>query len=552
MNQKSAFTLVELIVWVTISMLLMVSIGIILSSGIQNILKQEKIISNSQNFWESFQRFYNHFENLEDNYIFSSNSWVLFQATDDFQKIGLAYLWITNQTDNYCPIDSEMPNTKHLSWNFFLPYEEIWEDFLDNYSDILDVKSWAFRVDTINHQIYENDTQIIWWETFGYEFEQWANWTDIRLNNPTGIIQAEWWFFFSDTWNHRVLFYKNSKIYLILDRFDGLKLPTWLAYQSGALYISNTWKWEILKYSSEIWETNPTLNINFSPDSNYGSINRFELSFTGSEFIPNNTLKEDFTFDENHFIQNEDYLQIENDTLKYYFSDFLNSSQLTSNTSIPGCSPSNQYSVNTNSQVEKTQTTCSSTNTWSTYRYTGNNFQNLNSWNDYSIQLDNLTPQITESWVYLAQLDFYNNNTFIYSKIFPYFTQWTEKISDYQNNTLEVFLQNLEYPTGLEISGNILSVNDTLSRQRIEYNLDSRLQTNITNLFDFSAENLEKITFNPVVDEIIENPISEISINYDIVNNYLWMKIDYLHYLNCYNPDEFIKKEIIFWKNLEN
>ncbi len=69
---------------------------------------------------------------------------------------------------------------------------------------------------------------------------------------------------------------------------------------------------------------------------------------------------------------------------------------------------------------------------------------------------------------------------------------------------------------------------------------------------DFSAEWLQNIIFNPLNDEMIQNPISEISLDYDSINNYLWMNIKYFHYLNCYNPDEFIEKEIIFWKNLEN
>lgn len=552
MKNNSAFTLVELIVWVTISMLLMVSVWLILSSWIQNILKQEKIISSNENFSAGFQNMYKNFDWVENNYIFSSQSWALFQSKNYFQKIGFAYFWIIEQNNSYCPGDSQTPKTKHLSWNFFLPYEEIWEDFLNDFWDIQSAQVWNFSIDTLNHQILENGTKIIWGNNFWYEFSQAADALEISLNNPTWAVEAEWGLFFSDTGNHRVLFYKDSKVYLILDRFDGLDQPTGLAYENGSLYISNSGKWEILKYSSIRLSWNPPLEINFSPDRDYGSINRFELSFTGAAFIPDNSLlKDDFSFDENYFFQNEDFLRSQNNILEYYFSNFNSTQVDINNGPIAWCSDDTQYNV-VNSVVEKIETQCTSTGTWSRYTHTWNNSYSLLQTNEYEIHLENISPEITQDGNYLTQVDFYDDNNRRYSKIFPYFTQWTGKISDYRHNSLEVFIENLQYPTGLEISGNILTINDSLERKQYEYEVDSWVLSNTNNMTDFSAEWLQNIIFNPLNDEIIQNPISEISLDYDSINNYLWMNIKYFHYLNCYNPDEFIEKEIIFWKNLEN
>ncbi len=551
MKNNSAFTLVELIVWVTISMLLMVSVWIILSSWIQNILKQEKIISTSENFSAWFQNMYNNFDWVENNYIFYSQSWALFQSKNYFQKIWFWYLWLIEQSDSYCPLDSQINKTQHLSWNYFLPFEEIWEDFLTDFSDIQNAQVWDFTIDTIHHQILENWTKVIWWNNFWHEFSQGSDGSEVSLNNPTGAVEAEWGLFFSDTGNHRVLFYKDSKVYLILDRFDGLQHPTGLAYNSGSLYISNTGKWEILKFSSQIFSQNPPLEINFSPDQDYGSINRFELSLTGSEFISDNSFtEEDFSFDEINFTQKEDFLKTENNILKYYFSDFNSTVVNISNSSIPWCSHNIEYNITNNNEVEKIETICTSSGTWSRYTHTWNNSYNLLQANEYEINLENISPDITQAGNYLTQIDFYDYNTSVYSKTFPYFSQWTGQISDYSQNSLEVFVKNLQYPTGLEISGNILKINDSLERKQYEYELDTWDLSNTINMSDFTAEWLKNIIFNPLSDEIIQNPISNISVNYE--NNYLWMNIEYFHYLNCYNPDEFIKKEIIFWKNLEN
>lgn len=551
MNSKKAFTLVELIVWVSISMVLMVSVWIILSSWVQNILKQEKIISHSQSFWNSIESLYQNFENIEPDYIHSSQSGTLFRAKDFYQKIGLAYLWVTQQTDSYCPADSEIASTNHLSWNFFFPYEEIWEDYLSDFSAIQSAQAWDYRVDTLQHQVFENDTKIMGKNNFWYEFTQGWNPLETGLNNPTGIVEAEGGFFLSDTGNHRVLFYKDDAVYLIADRHDGLDQPSWLAYTGSTLYIANSGKWEILTYSAKQYNSNPNLEIDFSPDKYYGAINRFEVSFTGANFTPDNTLtKNDFNFDETHFIKNEDYFLVENDTLKYYFSDFSSTSADIVNWPISDCTDNTTYRVTSGKTVEKIETSCISTSTGSRNIATWNNSYILTENNQYNIDISNISPQITQEWTYLAQVDFFNDNSLVYSKVFHYFTQSSWIISDYEYNTLEVFIDGLEMPTGLEISGNTLIVNDSINRETYHYDINTKSQISSSNMTGYIQSGLDNIIFNPLSDTIIENPIESVNFNYDSSNNYFWAHIQYYHYLNCYNPDEYISKELIFGKNL--
>lgn len=553
MKKTQAFTLVELIVGVTISMILMVSVWAILSSWVENILKQEKIISNTQNFWESIEQIYENFENIENTYIFSTQSGSLFKSKNYFQKIGFWYLGVINQSDSYCPLESEVTQTQHLSWNFFFPYEEIWEDFLNNFSDISTAESWNYTVDTLSHQVKENGNIIMWKNNFWYDFAQWDDGTNIWLNTPTGIVEAEWWFFLSDTWNHRVLFYKDGKTYLIADRHDGLEQPSWLAYSGSTLYIANSWKWEILTFSAQQYSQNPPLEIQFQPDRDYGSIDRFELIFTWASFNPDiNISKDDFWFDEINFKKNEDYFQLDNNILKYYFSDFNSTRADIVNWPISGCTDGVEYSVDSNSKVQKIETTCTSTATWSRNISTGTNSYTLWQTNQYEITLDNITPNITQEGNYLTKVDFYSENNLVYSKLFPYFTQSTWKISDYDYNTLEVFVDGLKMPTWISISWNWLQINDSLARKIYNYDISTKTQSSDSNMTDFSENGLKNIIFNPLTDIIIENPIKSLNFNYDTNNKYLWAYIQYYHYLNCYNPEEFIEKEMIFWKKLDN
>lgn len=550
---NKAFTLVELIVWITISMLLMVSVGILLSSWVQNILKQEKIISQSTNFWENISQIYKNFENIQWEHIYSSNNGILFRVKQNINTGGFWYLWSVEKTWEYCPIDSELNSTQHLTWKNFIPYEEIWEDFLVDFDNTQTSQVWNIRVDTLNHQILENGIKILWWESYGYTLNSSGNTSDVLLNTPTWIVQAEWGFFLSDTLNHRILFYKDGNVSLVLDHYDGLIEPTWLAYENGTLYIANSWKWEILTYSSRIYTTNPELQISYIPENTYGTFNRIEIWFTWEDSItlswPSSTGS--YSFDENYISQDEDYARIHNNNLQYFFSDFWNSSSLVSNGNIPSCNQWSQYNVTASNRVEKLETSCASSNTGSIIRYTWNTNFSLWNGNKYEININNISPTFSNSGNYLAEVSFYENNTLKNQKVFHYFTQWTGNVSDSENNTLEIFAENLWYPTWLSIDGTNLLVNDSLNRTQHRVHLVNKIVSTHTSLNDFSDNWFEQLEYNPMTDTFLEFPIKNIEIQYNSSNKYLGWKIDYYQFINCYNPDEKIEKSFLFGKNMK-
>ena len=556
MYSKKGFTLVELIVWVTISMLLMVSIWMLVSSGMQNILKQQKIMNKNSLLSTTVGDFYNGFENITQSWwhIYSYNSWAIFKINQNISKWWFAYLWVSAHTNRYCMDDSEFPSLNYLTWKSFIPYEEIWEDIFDNFSDIESqtvTSGSTYIVDTINHQVLEDGIRIVWWDVYGHEINHGSSWLETRLNNPTWITLAEWGFFLSDTLNNRILFYQNWNIYLILDQSDGIFQPTWLFYHNAtnSLYIANSWKWEILKLSSEILSNSPDVHIDFSPINDANSISRIQFEFpdfTGT-LAPIST--SDITSNNiNHWTW---YITINNNIVDFYFSDYRNISQPITNGFIPWCTDSDSYTLNW-STPERHIYTCSSTNTGTHQIHSGNIYQNMLSNSQYQIWINNITSDFSGAGTKLVNITLYNNSTIRYQDTFRYFTQWDGIINNLENTQLSVVITWLWYPTWLNItSANRLEINDFINREQYSYDLNDIATFNTYNLNDFSDINIDNIPFDNSVDTILENPIADININYNSVDKFLSNNITYYQYLNCYNPEEFSKKTIILQKNFD-
>jgi hypothetical protein len=555
MVHNKAFTLVELIVWVTISMLLMTSVWVLVSGGMQNILKQQKIMQKNSLLTTSVSDFYNGFDNisLSGGYIHNNSSGALFKINQNIQKWGFWYFWIISQDNQYCPTDSDLPTLDYLTWKTFIPYEEIDEDIMNTYSGStyqdVSTGSITYKVDTLNHRIYENnwlwDNIIIWWEVFWHEFTGWADWTDVRLNNPTGIVLAEWGFFFSDTLNHRILFYEDWKVSLVLDKNDGLSEPTWLAFDNSnnTLYIANSWKWEILKYSSENISTNPDLEINFSPNQDIINSTQFTLNFSENISSPTHT----WAFS----TWNEDYARIVDGNYEYYFTDYRGDDIIyPAWSSISWCGDNTNYSFSLYTP-KKTITDCTSNQTWSIIEYTWNIGTIFLQDSPYLLNLSNIIWDFSSAWNHLVELEFFNTWTPLYKETFKYFTQWDEEVKNWENMTLSVFANDLQYPTGLEISwwNTQLKINDFISRKEYTYIISDWNRTETKNLNDFNAENFAQFDYSNLTDTILENPISNISVNYN--SNYFSTNVEYYQFINCYNPDEKVKKSLIFSKNLQ-
>lgn len=555
MYSKNAFTLIELVVWVTISMLLMTSVWILVSSGMQNILKQQNILSQNSELTETITDFYNGFNNIstKDWYVFSSHSWVIFKIDQNIKKGWFWYLWISQQTWNYCPLDSDFKDLNYLTWKTFIPYEEIWEDiFLDFWeTENQTIQNWSttFTVNTLEHQVLENDRIIIWWDLFWHEIQNNDSWLLTRLNNPTGIVLAEWWLFLSDTLNNRILFYKDWNINLILDKNDGIKEPTWLAYDDikNILYIANSWKWEILSLSSEKINTNPGLDISFTPHIDINDISRISVNF--KNFIWNISEHNlwDITFEN---INNWDwYIQTQWNTIEYYFTDYRNKISTIQNSYIANCNPSDSYSLNHNTP-ERHIITCTHTNTGTHEVHSWNLLQNFDTREKYWLNIQNISPYFQTANNYLASIELYEDENLIYQDTFKYFTQWDSIVNNLQNNSLSQVITWLWYPTGLSIENQNLKINDFTQRLEYSYDLNDINNYSHRDLNQFSSANINKIPYNKQNDILLGNPLSDIKIDYHEIEKYLSSQIKYFQYINCYNSDETVEKTFILQKNI--
>lgn len=558
MYSKNAFTLVELIVWITISMLLMTSVWMLVSSGMQNILKQQNIMDKNSLLIQTVSDFYNWFENIVNSwgYVYHSQSWAIFQVESYMNTWWFGYLWISDQSNLYCSDDSEFPNLNYLTWKSFIPYEEIWEDIFNDFNDIYtqEVKSWStYTVDTLNHQVLEDWIAIIWWDIFGHELSHWETWTYTSLNNPTGIVLAEWGFFLSDTLNHRILFYKDGDIFLILDQNDWINQPTGLEYDDtkNILYIANSWKWEILSLSAEILWTNPSLDLEFFPIKNINSINRIRLDFTNFLWTLDPIEKTDIVF--NNINKDVDYSEMNWNIIDYYFSDYAGwTTTITPYWFINNCNSSSTYFLDDTTPTRE-DTTCDIEwwNTWSTIQYYGDTARAFLSNNNYWIQISNIDPDLSEPDTYLIKVDLFNHSILEYSDTFKYFTQWDGIVNNLDNVTLKTVISGLWYPTWMRLSWNNLEINDFITRKQYSYDLDNISSFSSSNLNDFSSSNLENIPYSKNKDIILENPIAEVNINYNATDKFLSTQAKYYQYLNCYNPDEQVQKTLILQKNID-
>ena len=76
--KKNAFSLVELVVGITISMILMVWVGIFVGGWISNLTLQEKVLNNISDFNSFSKQLYSWFSRVDTSVpAILTNSWVI-------------------------------------------------------------------------------------------------------------------------------------------------------------------------------------------------------------------------------------------------------------------------------------------------------------------------------------------------------------------------------------------------------------------------------------------------------------------------------------------
>ena len=258
MKNKKAITLIELIVWVSISMLLMLSIWIFTSSGISNLFLQEKNIWNNISINNFFTEAKKNLDNIEKSSEIIQN-WVIFKRKTEFNDGWFSFIWTKQKTD-FCENWAE---TKHIFLKNFIPW---W----------LEIVEGNLKTSQKENSVFENWKKIIWTDFYWKQKLNWEIWEQVSLNWPTWIIEKDWKIFLSDTLNNRILVKKkNWKIYDFIWEEAWLKEPNWLFFDWDDFYIANSWNWEILKYSIK----NEIPNYNKQFKTSWRKFNRIKFTY---------------------------------------------------------------------------------------------------------------------------------------------------------------------------------------------------------------------------------------------------------------------------------
>lgn len=555
------FTLVELLVWITISSFLMISVSIMISNGIENITGQKDMIDNSNNQTSFFKNFLDDISSSNTDLYKITGSWLLVKKKRDFKSGGFTYIWTKFLTWAYCLSWSDYQYQNHLIIKNFIPYEGKWSDYFNDivyqnglvsvtYNDpsIIDstitqtgILMWPtgiyedisniYIADTKWHRIYSYGAWILtpivgkWiaWKSL-IDNSVGQSWGSVILNSPTGITKVNDWLFISDTLNNRILYYDSSskKVYEYLSEKDGLSEPTGLYYDttSNKLYISNSWKGEILLVSA-IWSFSSTYNIPFRSGigNNINNVNISFFSWSISSPVnitwPTNKINISFSW----ITQGEDLL-LTWSSLRYYFSDYSNPETQQN----PDCVLTPPYPK----YILKSWTTpvkCTMSGTWIVWSLYTRDFSSINSW----ITINNLVASnFLISGKYYARIQLMNNNTVVWEKYHPFFSSWDDDINTMENNVITVFASWLSYPTGIyKDSSWKIVVNDFFDRWNYFFETDWSFSTG--SLIDFDFNNLP----TSKSDRIFESPIEKIDILQN--GNLITFSWSYYNNFSCFD-----------------
>lgn len=514
---KNAFTLIEMIVAITLSMVLMVSVGSFVGNGISSITKQKKILDNSDSFMQFFWDIKTSFTLWDTQTPYQlTDSGSIFKVGQRYDSWGFAYLGSIQKNNFYCGSGSEIPTTNHLFLTSFIPFEENGENIISDFASTLSSKQVTFAWETYttyqkDHQLRDNSGNIVLGKAvFWNKIVENQPGTNTYLNTPTGIATDGNYLFVSDTGNNRILALDSSlNVTTLLDKNDGLSEPTGLFYDTteNILYIANSAPWEILAYSARHFATTPELiythtwsNINF---------NKLELTFFRNDQNQNISAMSESDFQFSGISKNADYSYSQNNILKYYFLQFgWNSSQ--------GACITSWKIDNSGNPINCTSSGTGQTSTPQSKNISAGDSMTINNLN------------IPDNGNHYYKIDFYNNTTLIDTKYQSYFTQWDDGLITRVNNSLEVVQTGLDYPTGIWGSNN---------GDWNEFAISTR---------DFSSFRPETTGNNS---SILASAIKSVVFWED--SQIFHMQLEYFKSLNCYNPDEQSIRHITFTKNIK-
>lgn len=557
MKEYKAFSLVELIVWITISMILMAWVWVFVSWWINNIVLQDKIIKNTSDFRDfskdSLWIFSRMDTRLEPKVITSTSA--IIKTNKYFDNLWVSYIWEISKDWFYCSwTDIDSTITKHILIKNFLPFEEIWEDIFTNYYSTLYSTSGWFKAFYKSHTIKDNSNNILVWKDWIFWTKLWEYWTWTLLNNPTWLAYdtTKKLLYIADTWNNRILVYNNDssssdykKIYKLLWEKDWLNEPMWLALYDNRLFIANSWNWEILEYSSK--STSKELDLNFKINKTINNLRNFSIEVFS--WVTDITKPDDVSQFTLVWItkKHPDYLTGSDNKITYWLTNFSNNFYSQSNQT---CTNNYTKYYEDWGEIIKEEITNCNTSTWTIKKYKSSNYQNISSWTNIKI-----STNVNFDWTDFSKIQAYylkltlSWSSDYYENYFPFFINWDDDLLTRNDNTLKIISSDFKYPTWITYEWWKLKVNDFWDRKEYTLTLDW-VKNSWTTIWAWNF-NYSKIPEDKRNDYFLNTPIANLNINYDSLKKYLNLDLTYYKQYNCYNSDEKIKRSLILSKNFK-
>ncbi len=491
-----AFTLIEIVVGISISMILMVSLSLFVTSGMQQITLQKNILDTQKQTQIYKQKMENIFSrNILGVQAVGSG---VFLQTDMFLWKWNGVFIAPKTSSWYCWVDPDLETT-HIELYEFVWYEWMWGDFFNGRvfsnegNDVFTfswsgfsgsvfptdvVLSWSqrFFTDYGNHQVFVDDQKIYGKWIFGSQ-----TW---YLNTPTGIAFGWGKIFVSDTGNNRIVSFDEhgNNFEEILNYKDGISAPMWLFYTGWTLFISDSGNGRILKYSSEEFSNIPEFVAKFTPTQTQtltGMSVKF-LSHTWWEILLSHSGTLSWWGTGSIVWNNLEYEFDERDVFAWSEDSF--------------------------------------TLSW------------LNNWN------------FSQTGSYIAEIILWNETFFV-----PYFTQWDGNIFTKSDNTLEIFATGFSLPTGIFGSWGNIVVNDFITREWQAFDIEWSFTTSwALSQIDFSS-----LPQHPLVYSMSDFVVEPDSFQIAIEENIFHVSFDYYIYYDCIDPEKSAKRTMIMKKYLD-
>ncbi len=265
---KLWFTLIEIIVWISISIIIMIWVGTFTTSWIKNITFL-KVLLNQTKEEELLQKNLLDILNNDFEVISNSNTWIIIKSSDFILWKPLIYDFLVKTSSWECKNDLDI-ETKYLTLKNYNPF---------NINPTWVLLTWSY----LKHEVYDNWSKIAWMWYFWDNFYEWISATNLLLNNPWWLTSNWTNHIISDTGNNRIIYLNWGKVYSLLGENDGILKPTWVYYSAWELIISNKLWNEILKLKSSPWTIKP-IDIDFKRDSNF-NFDKLELNIKDNFLI---------------------------------------------------------------------------------------------------------------------------------------------------------------------------------------------------------------------------------------------------------------------------